>query len=163
MIVVRALLWGTLVALPAAVWAQEPISSRMDVHRVALAADGSQRLESAAEVKPGDVLEYQIVYDNAGSKPVSDLRINGPVPAGTSYVDGSAKSSVRAQLKFSDDGGRTWSAAPLKRAANIGVAGETVPPELYSNVQWTAQEPLRPGVSQKYTYRVRVFAATASP
>lgn len=142
--------------------AQEPVSSRMDAYRVVTAANGAEKLEAASAAQPGDVIEYQIVYDNAGAKSVSDLRINGPIPSGTAYVDGSAKSTVRTQLKFSHDGGASWQAAPVKRKAADGKRDEVVPASAYTNVQWTAQEPLQQGASQKYSYRVRV-SSDATP
>ncbi len=143
--------------------ADEPVSSRMDAYRVVTATNGSEQLEAAASVKPGDVIEYQIVYDNAGARSVSDLRINGPIPSGTLYVDGSARTTVRSQLKFSADGGASWQAAPVKRKSADGKRDEAVPPTAYTNVQWTAQEPLQQGASQKYRYRVRVADDASLP
>ena len=116
----------------------------------------------AAAAKPGDLVEYRIVYDNKGSRPIRDLRVNGPVPAGTTAVESSAQSSVRSQLRFSHDGGVNWQAAPVRRWKAEG-EGEVVPPSQYSNVQWIAQEPLSTGGSQRYSYRVRVTDAQPKP
>ena len=138
------------------------VSSHMDAYRVTKAADGKEVLEPAKALKPGEVIEYQITYENAdAAKPVSDLKINAPVPAGTQYVDGSAKTDASADLRFSADSGKTWAKAPLKRKRADGKGEEDVPPSQYSNLQWQSQEPLKQGHSQKYSYRVRVATTSA--
>ena len=152
----------TLLAPMGVAFAQsDAVSSRMDAYRVSKAADGKEVLEPAKALKPGSVIEYQITYENSDpNKAVSDLRINAPVPAGTSYVDGSAKSDVKAELRFSADSGKNWAKAPLKRKSADGKGEEDVPASQYSNLQWLSQEPLKQGHSQKYSYRVRVATTT---
>jgi len=142
--------------------AGDAVSSRMEAFRVKQMADGKEVLEAAKAIKPGEVIEYQITYDNADAqKPVSELKINAPVPEGTSYVDGSAKTAVASQVMFSADAGKTWQKAPLKRKRADGKGEEVVPASQYSNLQWLSQEPLKQGHSQKYSYRVRVASTPA--
>jgi len=144
--------------------AGDAVSSRMDAYRVTQSADGKESLEPAKSLKPGEVIEYQITYENSdAARPVKDLKINAPVPAGTVFVDGSAKSSMPAQLRFSADSGKTWGPAPLKRKSADGKGEEDVPASQYSNLQWLSQEPLKQGHSQKYSYRVRVESTPAKP
>ncbi len=142
--------------------AGDAVSSRMDAYRVTQSPDGKEVLQPAKGVKPGEVIEYQITYENTdAAKPVSDLKINAPVPTGTSYVDGSAKTETNSQIRFSADFGKNWQQAPLMRKRADGTGQEVVPASQYSNLQWLAQEPLKQGHSQKYSYRVRV--ASTSP
>lgn len=157
----QAILASLALMASAAVMAAEPVSSHMEAYRVARAADGSEKLEAATAIKPGEVIEYQITYNNDDAKPVSDMLINAPVPASTVYLEGSARSPVRSQVRFSDDRGQTWQTAPLKHKRVDGNGEEVVAPERYTNVQWRAEEPLSKGKTQKYSYRVRV--ATNGP
>lgn len=155
-----------LVPVGVALAQSDAVSSHMDAYRVTTAADGKEVLETAKSLKPGEVIEYQITYENSeAAKPVSNLKINAPVPAGTSYVDGSAKSNAKADLRFSTDTGKSWGKAPLKRKRADGKGEEDVPASQYSNLQWLSQEPLKQGHSQKYSYRVRVAntAPVAAP
>lgn len=152
-----------LLAPVGAVFAQSnAVSSHMDAYRVTQSAEGKEVLEPAKALKPGEVIEYQITYENSdAAKLVSDLKINAPVPPGTHYVDGSAKSGTKAELRFSADSGKTWGKAPLKHKRDDGKGEEEVPPSQYSNLQWLSQEPLKQGHSQKYSYRVRVATTPA--
>ena len=145
-----------LVAVVPAAPALAEVDSFMEALRVIEDQDGRETFEEARSARPGEVIEYRLTYKNSESTPVSQLKAKGPVPAGTRYVADSARSDVRARLRFSHDGGVTWQAAPLKRKAADGKGEEVVPPEHYSHVQWTAGQPLEKGKPQTYSYRVQV-------
>ncbi len=145
-----------LVALVPAAPALAEVDSQMEAFRVIEDKDGRESFEEARTASPGDVIEYRLTYTNTEDTPVSQLKVKGPVPAGTRYQADSARTGVRARLRFSHDGGVTWQAAPLKRKAADGKGEEVVPPEHYTHVQWTAGQPLEKGKPQTYSYRVQV-------
>ena len=141
--------------------ARETVTSKMEAFVVQTDAGGKESFRTATASKPGDVIEYRIRYDNNGNEPVSQLAVNGPVPVGTHYVVGSAKSETRNELLFSIDGGKSWQKSPVKRRkqrADGPASEELVAAEEYTNIEWRAAEPLRPGVVQQFVYRVRVIA-----
>lgn len=150
------LVMSLVLVAPVIAAAADPVTSTMGAYRVLRMADGSEKLEKAQSVVPGDLLEYQVTYENAGDKPVRDLQVNVAVPPGTTYVDGSAAGAAGAKVSFSADGGKTYAATSLKRKSADGKSEEMVPPVEYSNLQWRATEPLSKGKAQKYVYRVRV-------
>ena len=153
----------TLLA-PFGAWAaSDAVTSRMEAFRVTKAADGKETLEAAPSLKPGEVIEYQVTYENSdAAHPAKDLKVNVQVPPGTNYVDGSARADAPAQMRVSADAGKTWGSAPLKRKRADGRGEEEVPASQYSNLQWLSQEPLKQGRSQKYSYRVRIASTPAA-
>lgn len=146
----------------AAATARADVSSRLEAVNVTADANGKEHYAAAAAVKPGDLIEYRLVYENTGTAGVSQFTVNGPIPKGTVYVAGSATSAVKHGLKFSYDGGQSWAATPPLRAVR-GADGKVrevpAPTEEITNIEWLAQEPLPAGAAQTYRYRVRVTAA----
>ena len=43
-------------------------------------------VESSNQAKPGDVIKYRIYYHNAGTGPITDLKVNDTVPTHTGFV-----------------------------------------------------------------------------
>lgn len=132
------------------------VESRMEAFLVI----DEKTFEEAKSARPGDVIEYRLTYDNTDEAAVPKMTIKGPVPAGTRYVADSARTDVRARLRFSHDNGATWQAAPLKRKAADGKGEEVVPPEEYTHLQWTVGQPLEKGKPQAFRYRVQVAEPT---
>lgn len=137
------------------------VGSRMEAFRVVEDSKGQETFEDAKSASPGEIIEYRLTYENTDAAPVADLKIKTPVPAGTHYVADSARTDVRARLRFSHDNGSTWQAAPLKRKAADGKGEEVVPPEQYTHVQWTTGQALEKGKPQTFLYRVRVAEPAA--
>jgi uncharacterized repeat protein (TIGR01451 family) len=46
---------------------------------------------NGARLKPGDTIEYTVQVDSTGTATATDLVLTDPIPAGTTYVPGSAK------------------------------------------------------------------------
>lgn len=144
-----------------AVRADGPVSSRLEALKVTADASGQESFVAAGEVAPGDLIEYRLTYANSGKTAVSQLAVNGPVPKGTTYVPGSASTTVRHELKFSYDNGQTWlSTPPVRevRAADGKTQQRPAGPEEITNVEWQVREPLKVGSTQAYRYRVKVLA-----
>ena len=153
---VRGCALVALVLLSAA--ARAEVSSRLEAFRVTTDTQGKEQVNAATTTTPGDVIEYRIRYENTDAKPVTSLAVNGPVPEGTELLADSAKTSAKHTLAYSIDGGKTFSAAPIKRTTDKGV-NETVAVNQYNAVQWRVLEPLKKGSPIRFSYRVRINAA----
>ena len=89
-------------------------------------------------VRPNDVLHYRLTFSNPTDHSVANVELRNPMPAGVSFVTGSAKASRSdARLEFSADNGKSWSAQPMEKAL---VGGQTVtraiPVDRYTHIRW---------------------------
>ena len=133
--------------------APQPLESQIEQRKVVRAADGTESLVPADNVKPGDVIEYAATYRNTTRQPLSRLEATLPIPSETEYIPGSARP---AGAKASTDG-RTFAELPLKRTVKRNGADveELVPPSEYRSLRWYPGE-LAGEKSITYTARVRV-------
>ena len=138
-----------------------PLRVQLTQARVMVDAKGAETLGGAEHTKPGDLIEYRATYTNAGAASVTHLLATLPIPAGTSWIAGSA---VPSGVEMSLDG-KEFSSVPLRRRiqqAN-GISGdEPIPYSAYRVLRWTVPE-LAAGKSTAVTARVRVEAVQASP
>lgn len=136
---------------------QPSLSSTLQVHRVVQQADGSEVLQAATGVKPGDVLQYASVFSNPGQRPVQRLQASLPIPLGTELV--AANSLPRGVLASLD--GKVYQPMPLLRKARradgqwVDVA---VPLAEIRALRWPEQA-LAAGASLSTSARVRVSSA----
>jgi uncharacterized repeat protein (TIGR01451 family) len=94
----------------------------------------------AANAPPGAVLLYTVTYSNTGTSDAVTVDIVDPVPAGTTYVTGSA-SGAGMTVAFSHDGGASYDgmeAAPV------------------THVRWMRALPLAPAGSGSVTFQAAV-------
>ena len=151
-IVVLGLVPGIAVAKPA-------VKLTLAGSLVGKAADGHVTLTPVERVslKPGDDVEYAITAVNGGDSAAMHLVPSAKIPAGTTYVEGSAK-APRAHAEFSLDGGKTWSAQPTVTVK--GPAGTTVVKKadvaLYTAVRFVTDGALDAHQSFVSRYDVRV-------
>lgn len=144
--------------LLAPAWAETlPLQAEMTAWKIQQ-KDGAEARIAVAEVVPGDVLEYEMIYRNAGQKPLSGVVVMGPVPDSTRFVAHSAKDLPGAALEVSLDDGKTWAREPLEReVTENGVKRRVaVPPTEYTAIRWVEAGALDPGVVKTYRYRVKV-------
>ena len=101
--------------------------------KVVVSADGTEKLQDATSVKPGDVLEYKATYTNNTGKAVSGLVANLPIPEGLEYLPKSAKPGATLVKAATNNG--VFAAEPLTHT----VAGKTefVPYGEYRSLRWT--------------------------
>ena len=126
------------------------------VVRTANGAERVEPLEQSAKLKTGQVVRYTISAYNQGSDPALRLSPVGKVPAGMTYVAGSASDSV-AHVEFSVDGGKTWSAKPsLTVQSATGPVIKPADPSSFNAIRWTRGKPLTPKGSARFSYEVRV-------
>lgn len=140
--------------------ANAPIEGVMQAYVVERGSDNKESLIAVSDVQPDQVVEYVLTYTNKSNSAINGLTVVGPVPAGTSYVNDTARSQVEANFLVSIDGGKTFEAEPVKRTRKKS-SGELVeviiPAEKYTHVQWQAKTAIDgAGGSQLYRYRVRV-------
>ena len=114
------------------------------------ADDGSttERFTEASTARPGQIVEYRVTATNNDETtlPAETVKINGPVPEASTYVDGSATpSSGEVLTEFSVDG-EAFSEAPET----------TEGPSAYRAVRWTILTPLEPGQEDSFVYRVTI-------
>jgi uncharacterized repeat protein (TIGR01451 family) len=126
---------------------------------VSKSADGRTLLTPVEKEAPksGDTVEYAIAATNVGTAPALKLMPQGKIPAGTSYVEGSAKAQ-RAKVEFSLDQGKTWSASPTVTVK--GPSGtplvKKADPSLYTTIRFVTDGALAPHGTALYSYEVRV-------
>lgn len=144
---------------PFAAFADAPVEGIMKAF-VVQKGEQKEKLITAKEVEPNQIVEYQLTYTNKGNTDISGLAVVGPVPAGTVYLSDSALSKQDSGLLVSIDGGATFEREPVTRTVvkkNGEVAEKVVPPEQYTHIKWTPRVAIEAaGGEQFYSYRVRV-------
>ncbi len=115
-------------------------------------------VEKVKLVKQGETLDWTIKSENSGSAPAQDYKAMGRIPAGTTFVAGSAKVEGSARILYSLDGGKTYSATPMieERQADGSIKKVAAPVNLYTNVRYEWADPLAPGGHVSASYKVRV-------
>jgi uncharacterized repeat protein (TIGR01451 family) len=96
--------------------------------------NGVDELEPGDAIRPGDTLEYRVVYRNNGARAVKDVQATLPIPAQLEFVPASARPAV---MQASTDG-RVFATPPLRRRVNTpsGVKIVTVPVSEYRYLRW---------------------------
>ena len=139
--------------------AQSPaVTSTLTAQRVDM-VNGKAVLKPAAQSKPGEVIEYSGIYRNAGTTAVDKLQAIVPVPAGTTFVAGSA---LPAAALASLDGTR-FAPMPLQRTVKQPDGSErkeAVPLAEYRALRWELGT-LGAGSSAQVSLRVRIDSPIA--
>ena len=115
-------------------------------------------LERVENVKPGEVLDWQILSSNDGTGAARDYKTVGHIPAGTSFVQGSASAEGGSTVTYSIDGGRTFSTQPVVEQAQPDGTVKTVPApvSMYTEVRYEWTDALAAGGKLTASYKVRV-------
>jgi uncharacterized repeat protein (TIGR01451 family) len=115
-------------------------------------------VEKAQLVKEGETLSWTLKSENDGSAPALDYKTVSRIPAGTTFVAGSAKAEGSTKIVFSIDGGKTYSATPTvdERQADGSVKKVAAPVNLYTNLRYEWADPLVPGGHVSASYKVIV-------
>ena len=118
----------------------------------------SLSLDKVENVKPGEILDWQIVSSNEGSAPARDYKAVGHVPAGTVLVAGSAAAEGGSTVTYSIDGGKTFSTQPIieERQEDGSVKKVSAPVSMYTEVRYEWSDALAAGGKLSASYRVRV-------
>ena len=117
-------------------WAQTAAVTSVLTANTIKAVDGKIVKLSAADAKPGDVIEYTATYANNSKASVERLLASVPIPSGTTLVD---KTAVPVDATASIDA-LNFMKMPLMRsvkAANGSFRSEPIPLEEYRALRWT--------------------------
>jgi uncharacterized repeat protein (TIGR01451 family) len=112
-----------------------PLKLDLKVFKV-LRAEGKESLAPVEKVKPRDIVEYQVKYQNTSDKTLSNIAATLPIPAGLEYLPGTAEPG--AAVASLD--GKNFAAIPLKRKVKQANGSEktvAVPYAEYRALRWT--------------------------
>lgn len=120
--------------------------------------NGLVPVEKAQIVKQGEVLDWTIDSANAGNGPALNYKAVSRIPAGTSFIAGSAKGEGAAKVVYSIDGGKTYSINPMidEKQADGSIKKVPAPVSLYTHVRYEWADPLAPGGHVAASYKVRI-------
>jgi hypothetical protein len=125
-----------LMVLPARGDESGAIDVKLTVQKMAFVAGREEVLSPAESIRPGDVLQYDLVYKIKGKDEVLELLAQLPIPPGMEYVSDSARPpKVRASLD-----GRDFSPVPLQRkikGPNGQDSTEEIPAKEYRFLGWS--------------------------
>ena len=156
-VAIGAFAWFSMLALADGEAANE-VEAKLSASIVRMVGN-KEVLELADKAKPGDVIEYSVVYRNP-SKPVKGVLATLPVPQGMEYIAGSAApKTATASLD-----GNTFAAIPLKRQVKLAdgkTVEQLVPYSDYRFLQWKLGD-MANKASFKVSARMRVSAASTS-
>ena len=115
-------------------------------------------LDKVEHVKPGEILDWQIVSSNEGAGAARDYKTVGRIPAGTVLVAGSAAGENGSTVTYSIDGGKTFSTQPIieQRQPDGTLKKVPAPVAMYTQVRYEWAEPLAAGQKLAASYKVRV-------
>ena len=120
------------------------------------AADGKESLVPAEHAKPGDVIEYDAVYQNNSNAAVHNLLATVPVPNGLAF----SPDSVKPAGALASVDGKNFEPIPLLRTvtkADGTREKQPVPLSEYRSLRWSISE-LAPGASVTVSARARVIS-----
>jgi uncharacterized repeat protein (TIGR01451 family) len=110
---------------------------------------GFQPIAGKASVRPGDIIMYTVVAKNNSNCPLRNLVLKQPIPKGTMYVKDSAMAIEGAELLFSIDNGKTFSAKPK-------IGKQVVPATDYNYLRWKFIGKMTANSQVKTTYKLQV-------
>src|SRR5215204_4476466 len=115
-------------------------------------------LDKVEHVKPGEILDWQIVSSNEGTGAARDYRAVGHIPAGTTLIAGSASAESGSTVTYSIDGGKTFATQPIieERQPDGTVKQVPAPVSMYTEVRYEWSDAFAPGGKLSASYRVRV-------
>lgn len=141
-------------------WAADegPLKSEMKAYRVAQDENGRERLIETNKIYPDQVIEYVLVYENVGERPLLDVQMIGPIPSSTRYIGETATVNELAIPIFSIDQGVSFKPEPVTYMVTLpnGEEEERVAtPDMYTHARWDVYE-LKAGEKVEFRYRVMV-------
>lgn len=115
------------------------------------------KMVAAGNIVPGEIIHYTILYRNTGNEDATSAVLSDPIPAGTSYIPGSA--TVVGELTFSIDKGKTFKKPALLTYETKGSDGKiekrVASPEEYSHIRWVIDK-IPAGATGKVSFQVKV-------
>jgi uncharacterized repeat protein (TIGR01451 family) len=115
-------------------------------------------LDKVENVKPGEILDWQIVSSNDGTASAHEYKTVGHIPVGTVFVAGSAAAENGSSVTYSIDGGKTFSTQPIieEKQEDGTVKRVAAPVSMYTEVRYEWSDALAAGGKLSASYKVRV-------
>jgi uncharacterized repeat protein (TIGR01451 family) len=119
---------------------------------------GPVALDKVEAVKPGEILQWNIVSMNEGTASARDYKAVGHIPKGTTYVAGSAVGENGSTVTYSIDGGKSFSTLPIieEKQADGLVKQTPAPVSMYTEVRYEWSDAFSAGSKLTASYKVRV-------
>lgn len=117
--------------------------------------NGKEVLKPVEGVRPGDVIEYRVVYTNRTGQPVRDMQATLPIPIGLEYQARSALPSQNVEAAIT---GGSYAREPLMR--DVGGKKEAIPYSEYRSLRWAIAQ-ISPSGRAEVQARMRVASGTA--
>ncbi len=111
------------------------VRAELTAYKVVLKADGTETLQDASVVRPGDLVEYQTNYRNSGKTSVTNVLATLPVPKGMTYQPQTATPAITA----ASVDGKTFAPVPLMRMVRLSdgtLVQRQVPHREYRFLRW---------------------------
>jgi len=157
---IAAIVLAAIVALPLAAWAQPNVAITIKAQKeVNVTVNGKQvkKRIAAKGVQPGDEIIYTLSYVNSGTEAAKDVVISDPIPAGTTFIPGSA--SEVGDLTFSIDKGKSYKKATLLtyeiKSGDGSMQKRAASPDDYTDIRWTVRE-IPAGGKGSVNFKVKV-------
>jgi uncharacterized repeat protein (TIGR01451 family) len=153
---VRLALAAAFLVVPMAVFGQ--VTAEMSAFKVVV-ENRKEVKASAAQARPGDVIEYSVVYRNRDKGAAKNVMATLPIPTGMEFLP---KTSSPGQVMASLDGSE-FSAVPLTRKvkkADGTVEDQEVPYSEYRFLRWNLGD-LPAGGSKEVSARVRITSSSS--
>jgi uncharacterized repeat protein (TIGR01451 family) len=114
-------------------------------------------LEKSTVVNPGEILDWTITSENAGTAAAVEYKTVAHIPTGTTFVSDSAKADG-AKTVYSIDSGKSYSAQPMidVKQADGSVKRVPAPVSMYTEIRYEWADPLAQGGKLSAAYKVRV-------
>ena len=155
-------IFGLLLIGGAVAFAQEVSTNRPLVKLSLTGAVERERqmisVYKAGPVKPGEVVNFTMSSVNEGAAAARDYRAIGQIPAGATFVAGSALTNNHIQVSYSIDGGEKFSSTPLidEKQADGSIKKVAAPVSMYTQVRFEWANPIAAGSKVVASYQVRV-------
>jgi len=104
-------------------------------HKVVKGENGKDKLVTADQARPGEVIEYRATYANTAKSPIKDVYATLPVPAGMQFV---AESATPANALAMLDN-QKFEPIPIKRKVTLpsgAIEEREVPASEYKALRW---------------------------
>ena len=145
-----ALLIAGCAAMPAAAFAQSPVTLSGDVKAVETSVDAegneTTQLVTPDVIVPGDRLVFGTDYANNGAEPVENFVVTNPLPTAVRLAPDAA-----ADLTVSVDGGASWGTLAELSVTDEDGTSRTATHSDVTHVRWTLST-IAPGDSGRLEY-----------
>lgn len=115
-------------------------------------------VDNKIPAQPGDRLRFTVVSHNEGNRAAQNFAVTQPIPRGTKFVLKSIENSVVADVTYSIDQGKTFTANPVVKVQqpNGQIVEQPAPAEVYTHARWRFNQALQPASKITASYQVAV-------